>query len=312
MSASVRWAGWTAAAILLGLALAWLLEDRSPLEQRVLSRIPADAAIVGYTELEPLRQSDVLGRLVREQVLRSAGATVVEPDVDAIAFAVGADEIVGLAAGRFPFTLVRRYLEQNGGTCPAALDEAACSVPTMGGFLSIRGLESGLLAITNGTRQDGADRLATAPGADPALAARAREALDGGALIWFSIEPRRLAEVMSDPPEGWVNLSLVARALLSAQRAALDLEDDLERDAVRATLRAECGSEADAEELRKMLESLNGLLVAALKTSKSESSQAWARALDDFLPESAGRTTSASWLLPADLLQASIETEVGR
>lgn len=313
MSASVRWAVWIVAAIGLGLAAAWLLEDRGPLEQRVLSRAPADSAIVGYAELEPLRESDLLGRLVRERLFDSAGIAIVEPDVDAVAVAVASDEIIGLAAGRFPLALVRRYLEQNGATCPAALDEQACSAPTSGGFLSIRGLEPGLLGVTNGPRGDGADRLAAASGGDPRLAARARAALDGGALVWMAIDPRRLAETMSDPPEGWINLSLVARALLSAQQAALDLEDDEDRDAVRATLHAECGSAEDAEELGKMLESLNGLLVAALRTSSAESSQSWARALDSGFTQEAEQTqATAAWLLPEELLRESIELELDR
>ena len=46
-------------------------------------------AIVGYAELDALRQSNLLGRLVRERLVDSAGLAMVEPDVDAIAVAVG-------------------------------------------------------------------------------------------------------------------------------------------------------------------------------------------------------------------------------
>lgn len=245
--------------------------------------------------------------------MQSAGLALVEPDVDAIAVAVGPDQIVGLAAGRFPFSLVRRYLEQQGGSCPAALDEEACSLVTPGGYLSIRGLDAGVLGVTNGPRADAANGLATAAASAPRLAARARAALDGGALVWMSIHPQRLAETMSSPPEGWINLSLVARALLSASEASLDLQDDEQRHTVRATLRAACASEEDAVELSKMLESLNGLLVAALGMSKSESSQAWAAALEqDFDVQSADNSATASWSLPENLLREAIELELGR
>jgi hypothetical protein len=310
----MRWAGWTALAVLAGLAAAMLLERRGPLEQRVLSRVPAGASIVGYAELGPLRDSKLLGRLIRERLLRSAGLSLVEPDVDAIAVAVGADEIVGLAAGRFPFALVRRYLEQQGARCPAPLDERACALATSGGFLSIRGLAPGLLGVANGPRADAADELAgDRLAADPRLAARARAALDAGVLVWVSIDPRRLAETMSDPPEGWINLSLLARALLTADSASLDLEDEPDGTAVRATLRAACPAQADAVELAKMLESLNGLLAAALGMGGSQRSQAWARALDEgFLAETHDKTAAASWSLPGDLLRESIELELGR
>ncbi|MEZ5397673.1 MAG: hypothetical protein R2724_33535 [Bryobacterales bacterium] len=252
LSAKVRWGLWVALAVAIGIGLAMLLERREPLENRVLESAPSDASVVLYTELAPLRKSDTLGRLVRQRLSAASGLAMVEPDVDALALAVGTDEIVGLAAGRFPLSLVRRYLEQNGAACPAALDERACALPAVhsGNLVSIRALDSGLLGVTAGPRPDGADRLAAAATFGPELAARARAALDGGALVWIWIEPRRLADTMSDPPEGWINLSLIARALLSAQDASLSLRDGANAT-VDATLEAQCNSSADAEELAK-------------------------------------------------------------
>jgi len=295
------------------LAAAWLVDRRGPLEQRVLSRVPAGSAIVAYAELDALRGSDLLGRLVRDRLRGSAGLALVEPDVEAVAVAVGRDEIVGLAAGSLPFALVRSYLERQGASCPAPLDEAACSMPATGGFLSIRGLEPGLLGVTNGPRRDGADRLAAAGAADADLALHAKGSLDAGALVWAAIDPRLLAETMSDPPEGWINLSLVARALLSARRASLDLRDHPQGNAVRATLRAECDSAEDAVELGKMLESLSNLLAAALKTSDVASSRAWAHALEErFEKETSGTSAAVHWLLPADLLREAIDSGLDR
>ena len=313
MSSSARWAGWILLAALIGLAAAILLEDRAPLEQRVLARAPAGASIVAYAEIAPLRTSDLLGRIVRERLLALAGLSLVEPDIDAVAVALGSDRIVGLAAGRFPLSLVQRYLEKNGGTCEGDVDEQACSLPTPRGFLSIRGLDSGLLGVVNGPRANGADSLASAGPGDPHLAMRARAALDGGALVWVSIDPKRLAETMSDPPKGWINLSLVARALLSANQASLELEDDEVKNGVRLMLTAGCGSVRDAEELSKMLESLNGLLVSALRMGTSRRNRAWAAALEtDFSAASDDRDVVAEWLLPAGLLEESIELELGR
>ena len=80
MSLSVRWAGWTLLAVLIGLAVAMLLEERGPLERRVLARVPEGAAIVGYAELDALRQSNLLGRLVRERLVDSAGLAMVESE----------------------------------------------------------------------------------------------------------------------------------------------------------------------------------------------------------------------------------------
>lgn len=285
-----------------------LLERRGPLEQRVLGRAPSDASAVLYAELAPLRKSATLGRLVRRRLSAARGLAMVEPDVDALAFAVGADEIVGLAAGRFPTSLVQRYLEQNGASCPAALDEQACALTPEGthNVVSIRALDAGLLGVTAGPRPDGADRLAQAATFGPELAARARTALDGGALVWVWIEPRRLAETMSEPPEGWVNLSLIARALLGAQDVSLSLRDGVNAT-VDATLEAECSSDADADELAKMLESLNGLGRTALRSSRSESSQAWAQALETgFSVRSDGEKAIARWQLPEALLEKAI------
>ncbi len=312
-SSRARWALWTLLAALLGLGAAVLLERRGPLEQCVLSHAPAEASIVAYAELELLRDSNVLGRLVRERLMASAGLRLVEPDVDAVAVALGSDEIVGLAAGRFPLGLVRRYLEDNGASCPAALDERACSLSTPGGLVSIRGLGDGLLGATLGPRPASADRLVAASVHGTGLAEAARAALDRGALVWMKIDPRRLAETMSDPPDSWVNLSLVARALLSASEASLELEDAPEGGAVTATLRAECASEADAAELARMLESLSALAAHALRRSASERSRAWANALaEGFHAEPQQTRTAASWQLPAALLEESVELELGR
>jgi hypothetical protein len=278
------------------------LERRVSLPERVLTRTPSDASIVAYAELDALRASDLLGRILRESLGRAAGFSLIEPDVDAIAVAVGSDEIVGLAAGRFPLALVRRYLEQQGATCPSALDERACSLPSgdYGGYVSIRGLEAGLVGVTTGPHPDSADRLAANVASGAVLAAEARGALEAGALVWISIDPRRLADTMSDPPEGWINLSLVARALLSAQRASLDLRDDEEREAVRATLTATCGSASDAAELSKLLESLNKLAVTALRSGGAEEDHAWADALwEGFSSRSRDREMTAEWSLPA-------------
>ena len=115
-----------------------------------------------------------------------------------------------------------------------------------------------------------------------------------------------LAETMSEPPEGWVNLSLIARALLGAQDASLSLRDGVNAT-VEATLEAECSSDADADELAKMLESLNGLGRTALRSSRSESSQAWAHALETgFSVHSDGEKTIARWQLPEALLEKAI------
>jgi hypothetical protein len=115
---------------------------------------------------------------------------------------------------------------------------------------------------------------------------------------------------MSDPPEGWINLSLVARALLTATHASMTLRDSGEERAVEARLEAVCGSEADAAELAKVLESLNELAATALRSGSAKENQDWARALNEgFLAESRGRAVTARWLLPEDLLTEWLEDE---
>ena len=310
MSATARWALWIAVAAGAGVALAIFLDRREPLAERVLARAPRDASITVYAELDPLRKSDVLGRLLRERLIGAGGFSIVEPDIDALAVTVGSQEIAGIAAGRFPASLVRRYLEQQGAICPGPLDERSCSLPgANGGQLSIRALGAGLIGLVHGPRPDGADALAPSPSSVDGRAAKARAALDGGALVWIEIDPRRLAETMSDPPEGWINLSLIARALLSAEEAAVLLRDG-DGGAIEATLQARCASAADATELEKMLESLNKLAAAALRTGQSERNHEWARTLEEgFSSRSEAEAVTARWLLPEQILEESLRSE---
>jgi hypothetical protein len=311
-STGLRWAGWIGLAAALGLAAAIWFDRSEPLAERVLSWAPDDASIVAYTELEPLRESEMLGRLVHERLLESAELSIVERELDAIAVAVGSDEIVGLAAGSFPVSLVQRHLESSGAICPAALDEQACSMPAgkRGGYLSIRALDSGLIGLTNGPRPTAAAGLVATGSNSDAWAAEALGALESGALVWISIEPRKLAETMSNPPEGWINLSLVARALLPAQTASVTLRDDREKSGIDAKLEAVCGSAADATELAKVLESLNKLAATALRSGSSEESHAWARALDEgFSSEGHAQAVTARWRLPEALVAKWLDAE---
>jgi hypothetical protein len=310
MSATARWALWIALAAGAGIVAAVFLDRGEPLAERVLARTPPDASITAYAEMDSLRQSDVLGPLLRERLLGAGGFSIVEPEVDALAVAVGSREIVGVAAGRFPAALVRAYLEQKGAICPGPLDESACSMPgAYGGYLSLRAVGPGLVGLVHGPRPNAADDLAGTEAGAAGLAGAARAALDEGALVWIRIEPRRLAETMSDPPEGWINLSLIARALLSAEEAAVLLRDG-DEGAVEATLRARCGSATDAEELAKMLESLNKLAAKALSASSDQRSQEWAGVLEDgFRSEASANDVTVRWRLPAEVLERAFRSE---
>ena len=287
-----------AAAVVLvaaAVGVGWWL-GRPRLERRLLERLPERQAIHAYLDVAAVRRSPVLSRWI-ETAAPEADLGLAGEFVRGAAVGVGEDQIAVVFGGAFNEAALKAYLEREGVDCPGSLRDAACAVyaDATGGFLSLRLLDTGVAAVVNGPSREGANRLVTVGGGAGRLAEPAREALGRGAVVWASIDPARLDAVMRNPPEGWVNLSLVARALQHAETAYLTLTPA--GDAVVARLEADAADEADAAELGKVLEGLNDFSKAMLKRYGDIDQTAWTAALDTFRLESEARTVRVEWTI---------------
>jgi len=288
-----------AAAVLLAVAaafLGWRL-GRPSLVERLLSRLPARQAIHAYVDMAAVRRSETLRSWI-EAAAPEADLGLAGELVRGAALSVDQDQIALVFGGAFNETALQAYLEREGVDCPGSLRDASCAVyaDETGGYLSLRMLGPGGAAVVNGPSREGANRLVALGDSTAArLAEPAREALSGGAVVWASIDPVLLDEAMRDPPEGWINLSLVARALQHAETAYLTLTPA--DGAVFARLEARAADEAEAAELGKVLEGLNDFSKAMLERYGEADLARWQGALDTFRLETDGATVRVAWTI---------------
>lgn len=287
-------------AVLVVIAVvAWRLL-RTPVEERLMGALPGGQALYVYADAAGLRDSALFGpRLAELLGRRPAGYQLVARQFEAAAASIGAETVYVVAAsGALPEAMLRSSLSDLGADCPHPLDEQSCLVEGV----AVRRLGGGLVALSNGPEP------ADTSGSVVSLSTRAAEAVhDENALLWMAIDPGRFSELMRDPPEGWINLSLIARALIRAHSAELTLSEAAEGQ-VRLRLTAVCGNTEDARELEAMLGDLNGFGVAALR--KAEIAD-WPEGLETMHVSVEESRTEAAWLLPAEPVLRLLEYTAG-
>lgn len=293
---------WTAvAAALLIAAGAWLFTRREPAELRLLRSLPSGQAVYVYFDADALRRSRLLSPHFEKALGASRSHRLLADQVEAGAAAIGLDTIYVTLAAAAPEPLLRGYLADLGADCRRPVNEAACAIPLEDspGALSVRLLPGGVIAVANGPSTSAADSMAAvSAGGASELAEPAAEAVKFGALAWIEIDAPRLAAVMRDPPEGWVNLSLIARALINARRIRLTLTEPDAAETLALTLTADAD---EPEELAKMLEELSRFGAAALRKGRSRESALWASSLESFQASPGDGVVEARWSLEPEL-----------
>lgn len=279
-----------------------------PVEVRLLRSLPAGQAVYAYFDADRVRASRLLGPAVDQVLAENPTRRLLAAQLDAGALAVGQDTIYLVLAAAVPETWLRGYLGELGAECAQPLDEAACQAPRPdgSGSLSVRLLAGDVVAIVNGPDPNAADSLAAVSGdGAAALAAPAAQATAAGALAWIEIDPPRLAAVMRNPPAGWINLSLVARALIHSPQARVTLFETGE-DRLEVRLRAVSD---DAAELARLLAGLNRFGAAALRQGEGAEASLWADALDSFTVNANDNGVEGRWSLDAELLTRLLSSE---
>jgi len=283
------------AALVALLVLGWgvWMMLRTPVEERLMAALPGNQALYVYADAARLRESSLFGpRLAQILGERPATYQLVARQFEAAAASVGSQTVYVVAApGALPEAMLRRSLADLGADCEEPLDESSCAVEGV----AVRMLDGGLVALASGPEPQGE------VGGVAGLAERAAAAIsEERALVWMAIDPGEFAELMRDPPEGWINLSLIARALIRARAVELTLSETGDgRIALR--LNATCGNAEDAKELKAMLGDLNRFGAAALRKAKI---RGWPESLETMHATVDGERTEATWgLASEDVLQ---------
>ncbi|MBI1356309.1 MAG: hypothetical protein GC160_18365 [Acidobacteria bacterium] len=273
-----------------------------PTLELLLGALPGEPAIVAYVDVPSLRRAPHLGPWIARKLAEQDDALPLAAGVRGLSIALGQDSVYLVGALDLTDAGAVSYLAQRKAGCSQPLDEAACaSKASAGGYLSMRLLKDNLLAIAHSPDPTAADRM-SASNPDPVdEIAKARAALDSGAVVWAGLDPQALDAVMRNPPAGWVNLSLVARALRPADSAELLLRE--EGDGIRLTLQAACPDDAAATELGAVLKALNKMAAGLAASAAGKDLGAWRGVVDSLDVTVEGRSVRAHWTTPARLLE---------
>ncbi len=284
MFSRAKAAGWILVILACCAFLAWRFRPLGPIE-RTLSRLPLGLAIEAY--VAPAAMHRAQGRLRAADLAFADGA-------DALALGLGPRQIYAVATGGFDAADLRAKLQQAAVPCPPEFPAAPCVGIRERDWLSVALLDHDLLGFSYGAARDGVSSLRE-PGDDPdAKMDRVRRDIRAGALVWAAVRARSLDRIMASPPEGWINLSLVARALLNAPVAYLTLRPDPLANSLLLELEAPCTDEAAGAELRGILEELNRF---ALKLAEKQENPEWKPLLESLNLRLDEATVTATWSL---------------
>ena len=264
--------------------LAWRFRPLGPIE-RTLSPLPAGLAVEAY--VAPAALERMSGRLDALELDFADPAA-------ALALGLGARQVYAVATGEFDVDVLRTELANAGLTCLERFPTAPCVGPRKRDWLSVALLDDELLGVSYGVEREGVRRLMEAGPIDGANLERVRAAVRSGALLWAAVRSGPLDRIMASPPEGWINLTLAARALRNAPVAYLTLTPDPLANALRLELEAPCPGEPEAAELRGILDELNRF---AAKIAENQRAEQWLPLLESFELDQRGTVVGAAWSL---------------
>ncbi len=293
MGARLKAAGLLLVIAACGAFFYWRFRSLGPIE-RTLSRLPEGLAIEAYVAPAALKRAP-----------KAFDDLDIAAAADALALGLGNGQIYAVAAGGFDPADARAKLARAGIDCPAEFPDAPCVGVRDTGWLSVELLDANLMGVSYGGDREGVRRL-EGRRSDSESAERARLEVRSGALAWAAVRSRRLEQAMAAPPEGWINLKLFARALRNAPVAFLTVRPTPLADGLYVDLEAPCADDADAAELRGIVEELNRF---ALKLSEKRGIEGWRPILESLDLAVKGPVVSARWMLGEQELQQLLQPQ---
>ena len=306
---------WAVAAVLvvaIASGIGWWLGSHRSGPARLLGRLPGENLLLLYADFAQARQTRALEPLIRSQVatgpdyaafVRETGFDY-QRDLDAAAVAYLPDRVYVVAQGRFDPGRLRQYAVAQGGGCTGTSLDRPCWMPASqpGRKISYLLLDPGLLALATAPEQDAVLGLAALPPPTAESLGQAVAALNPRrALVWLTASPAGLDQVFRQASSP--NLALFARPLATAQRAYLFVNDRSPN--LEISLQAVCASEAQAGEMRQLLQGLHNFLGGLLRGGRGTAKPPteWERVLASAVIEQKAGTVHASWTLDATVLE---------
>jgi hypothetical protein len=270
----------------------------TPAAAQLIERLPAEARTVVYVDAGRLRQSGLLGRLMRGQKdseyrrFVQVSAFDFERDLEVLVLGYGAETTYALAAGRFQQEALQRYAESQQGRCEAGV----CRVPAARGMLSWRAVNKQVLALASGPEATAVDELLRTGGA--------REWQAPDAPVWMASSGAAL-RAMERQPEGtrlFTRILEPAATVTLALSAAAPAGND---DGLSITLAAECGQAEVAARVAKELTDLTAALNAMLAREKQRANEAdLSGVLTGGRFAAQGAKVGGAWPLPRPFVEA--------
>ncbi|MBI3666730.1 MAG: hypothetical protein HY236_11000 [Acidobacteria bacterium] len=298
---------------LAGAAAYWRIWREKQDPHALFRRLPAENILLAYLDLGRLRHASVLAPLLRARVepdpdyaafVRKTGFDY-QRDLDAAAICYLSDRVYILARGRFDPARLRQYALDQGGSCLGSGLERPCRIPAdrPQRKISFYLMSPGVLALATAPEPDAVLQLTSTPepGAEP-LAQDVAEN-EPAALLWLTAAPASLDRVLGRSSFFSPNLTLFTKALANSQRAYLSLTDRAGK--LELALRAMCGSEAQAGELRRLLQGLNDLISGVLRGARARNPPSeWEKVLGSAVIDQKRDTVRAAWILDQTALES--------
>ncbi|HYM10837.1 MAG TPA: hypothetical protein VEU62_08890 [Bryobacterales bacterium] len=301
------------AVLLAGVAGWWLWRQKQD-RMILFNRLPGENVLLFYLDADRLRHAAALAPLVRQRVepdpdyksfVQQTGFDY-QRDLDAAAVCYLTDRVYVLARGRFDAARLRQYALAQGGSCEGNGLDRPCRMPASqpGRTISFLLISPAVLALATAPEPDAVRQLQTTPqpNAEP-LAHAAAAAGDPPPLLWATATPAGLDRALSDSTFLSPNLALFSRTLAGAQRAYLLVADQSPN--LQISLRAVCASEAQAGEMRRLLQGLNDLVGGIMHAPRpGKEASVWQRVLASAAISQEKNTVRASWTLDQTVLES--------
>ena len=257
----------------------------------LFSQLARDQAVLLYLDVEGLRSIPGLAQIIAAQpdgsrpfrgINNDLGIDL-SRDVDSLAASMGTATLTLAVTGNFNHSRIEQYLSEKGAPCGARLGTLECVQESDGNttIVWLDPAQQNFLAVSNGPSLEAIRELRSSRESNPAaLASEMRAGIGSSGFLWLAIDPRLLGVAMRDPPEDWINLSLLANALQHSHRAVAHV-GLLADGRIEFRLQALCSSAEEAEKQSSLLKGLFSFAAAALDAGRGEkpAENAWSALL---------------------------------
>ena len=246
----------------------------------LFGQLPRDQAVLLYLDVEGLRSIPGLAQIIAAEPdgsgpfrgINNHLGIDLSRDVDSLAASLGTATLTLAVTGNFDHSRIEQYLSEKGAACRARVGTLECVQESEGNttIVWLDPAQQNFLVVSNGPSLKAIRKLRS--GREPnsaGLASDMRAGIGSSGFLWIAIDPRRLGVAMRDPPEHWINLSLLANALQHSHRAVAQV-GLLADGQIEFRLQALCSSAAEAEKQSSLLKGLFSFAAAALDAGRGE------------------------------------------